>query len=238
MADELLAPLRRARARAGLRLLAARRLLRGVRGHLPLRGDPRPARRHRRRAGGHGSSQRPMDRLVCGDVGYGKTEVAMRAAFKAVHGRQAGRRARADHRPRASSTSRPSRSASPATRSRSRCSRASRAGRRSAPSCEGLADGTVDIVIGTHRLLQKDVQFQRPRPARRRRGAALRRRAQGAPQAAAARPVDVLTLTATPIPRTLQMALVGAARPLGHRDAAGRPAARSAPRSCRFSRRR
>jgi transcription-repair coupling factor (superfamily II helicase) len=72
-----------------------------------------------------------------------------------------------------------------------------------------LASGEVDIVIGTHRLLEPDVEVPRPRAAGRRRGAALRREAQGAAQAAEADGVDVLTLTATPIPRTLHFSLLG-----------------------------
>ncbi len=68
---------------------------------------------------------------------------------------------------------------------------------------------TVDIVVGTHRLLQKDVELKDLGLARDRRGAPLRREAQGAHQEAARKLVDVLTLTATPIPRTLHMALTG-----------------------------
>ena len=65
-------------------------------------------------------STQPMDRLLCGDVGYGKTEVAMRAAFKAVQDGQTGRRPHAHHRPQPSSTSRPSSAASPTSPSTSR----------------------------------------------------------------------------------------------------------------------
>ena len=72
----------------------------------------------------------------------------------------------------------------------------------------GLADGSVDVVIGTHRLLTGQVRFKDLGPGRRRRGAALRRRAQGGAQDAAHR-VDVLAMSATPIPRTLEMAVTG-----------------------------
>jgi len=149
----------------------------------------------------------PMDRLLCGDVGYGKTEVAMRAAFKAVmdgkqvaflapttvlafqHLKTLGERfggfpVRIDM----------------VSRFRSK-----------AEQNEVLADlaaGKVDIIVGTHRLLSRDVQFrelgllvvdeeQRFGVAHKERLKQLRRK------------VDVLTMTATPIPRTLNMSLVG-----------------------------
>ena len=88
---------------------------------------------------------------------------------------------------------------SPLPHARRRCARRS-------PTC---AAGKCDLVIGTHRLLQKDVEVQGSRPAHRRRGAALRRGAQGARSRRCAEQVDVLTLSATPIPRTLNMALSG-----------------------------
>jgi transcription-repair coupling factor (superfamily II helicase) len=72
---------------------------------------------------------------------------------------------------------------------------------------EGIADGTVDIVVGTHKLLSSDVKFA-PGPAGHRRGTPLRRAPQGSHEGLRAE-VDVLTLTATPIPRTLGMALEG-----------------------------
>ena len=151
---------------------------------------------------------RPMDRLVVGDVGYGKTEVALRAAFKAI---QDGKQVAvlvpttvlaAQHlRDVLRSGSRPS-------RSRSGCCRGSCPRSEQAATLDGLADGTVDIVIGTHRLLSKDVRFkdlglvvvdeeQRFGVAAKERLKQLRRE------------VDVLTLSATPIPRTLNLALAG-----------------------------
>ncbi|MFL5680283.1 MAG: transcription-repair coupling factor, partial [Chloroflexota bacterium] len=150
---------------------------------------------------------RPMDRLVVGDVGYGKTEVALRAAFKAI---QDGRQVAvlvpttvlaAQH----FDTFRQRFGAFPVTvRLLSRFV--------SAPEQEktihGLADGSVDLVIGTHRLLSKDVGFkdlglvvvdeeQRFGVAAKERLKQLRRE------------VDVITLSATPIPRTLNLALAG-----------------------------
>ena len=127
-------------------------------------------------------SATPMDRLLCGDVGYGKTEVAMRAAFKAVmDGKQVAFLAPTtvlafQHL----KTLRERFAGFPV-----RIDMVSRF-RTKAEQKQTLADlaaGKVDIIVGTHRLLSKDVVVQRPRPARRRRGAALRRRAQGAHQA-------------------------------------------------------
>ena len=150
---------------------------------------------------------RPMDRLICGDVGYGKTEVALRAAFKAImdgkqvailvpttvlaqqHHTNFGRRLQAF----------------PVT--------VAMLSRFQTPSQQdhiisGLATGKVDLVIGTHRLLSKDVAFkdlgllivdeeQRFGVAHKERLKQMRTE------------VDVLTLTATPIPRTLHMSLTG-----------------------------
>ena len=107
------------------------------------------------------------------------------------------------------STSRPSPPGWSSSRSASTAlTRLQTPGRADGRSSSDLKDGLVDILIGTHRILSKDVEFKRPRPARRRRGAALRRRPQGEDQAAQDH-VDVLTLTATPIPRTLNMSLTG-----------------------------
>ncbi|ROR32317.1 transcription-repair coupling factor [Inmirania thermothiophila] len=152
-------------------------------------------------------SPTPMDRVVCGDVGFGKTEVAMRAAFVAV---QAGRQVAmlvpttllaqqhylnfcdrfADWPVRIEVLSR------------------FRSGRETARVLDALAEGRVDIVIGTHKLLERSVRFRnlglviideehRFGVRQKERFKALRAE------------VDVLTLTATPIPRTLNLALSG-----------------------------
>ena len=150
---------------------------------------------------------KPMDRLVCGDVGFGKTEVALRAAFIAVMGGKqvailapttllAEQHAQtfadrfADWPVRIAELSR------------------FRSGKEINNAIKGMADGTLDIVIGTHKLLSPDVQFTRlglviideeHRFGVRQKEALKALRAE----------VDVLTLTATPIPRTLGMALEG-----------------------------
>ncbi len=150
---------------------------------------------------------RPMDRLVCGDVGYGKTEVALRAAFKAVmDGKQvavlvpttvlalqhyqtfSARFANFPVRVELLSRFRPA----PEQRQ----------------VLQGLHEGSVDIVIGTHRLLQKDVRFHALGllvvDEEQRFGVAAKEALKRLK-----REVDVLTLTATPIPRTLHMAMLG-----------------------------
>ena len=149
----------------------------------------------------------PMDRLVCGDVGYGKTEVALRAAFLAVtNGKQvavlvpttilaeqhyATFRNRFQHHP-----------VNVACLSRFRSRKEQQA------IVAGLKSGAVDIVIGTHRLIQKDIAFkdlgllvldEEQRFGVRHKEKLKAMRAN----------VDVLALTATPIPRTLHLSLVG-----------------------------
>ncbi len=152
-------------------------------------------------------AKRPMDRLVCGDVGYGKTEVAVRAAFKAVQdGKQVAVLAPttilveqhrhtfeerlADYPVRVGALSR---------------FRAPKEGRALLGE---LANGGLDIIIGTHRLLSDDVQFkdlgllivdEEQRFGVKHKERLKRMRAS----------VDVLTLTATPIPRTLYLSLSG-----------------------------
>ncbi len=150
---------------------------------------------------------RPMDRLVCGDVGYGKTEVAMRAAMKAVmDGRQVAvlvpttilaqqhwntfRERFAPYPVRIEMLSR------------------FRSPREQKAVVAGLKAGTVDIVIGTHRLLSRDVEFRDLGllvvDEEHRFGVAQKERLKQLRKT-----VHVLTLTATPIPRTLSMALSG-----------------------------
>src|SRR5579862_8376200 len=152
-------------------------------------------------------STKPMDRLVCGDVGYGKTELAMRAAFRsAVANRQVAilvpttvlaqqhdqsfRERMADYPIRIESLSR------------------FKTKKEQRKILAELADGAIDVVIGTHRLVQTDVKFkdlglvvidEEQRFGVEHKEFLKRIRAT----------VDVLTLTATPIPRTLHMALLG-----------------------------
>ncbi|MFO8007196.1 MAG: transcription-repair coupling factor [Candidatus Brocadiia bacterium] len=152
-------------------------------------------------------SARPMDRLLCGDVGYGKTEVAMRAAFNAVMGgRQVAvlvpttvlaqqhyrtfRERMADYPIYVEMLSR------------------FRTGAETREILEGMARGTVDIVVGTHKLVQDSVGFkdlglviidEEQRFGVKHKEKLKKLRAT----------VDVLTMTATPIPRTLHMALMG-----------------------------
>ena len=165
---------------------------------------------------------RPMDRLICGDVGFGKTEVALRAAFAAaINGKQTAivvpttLLARQHH----------------ANFTQRFAGLPIRIGRlsRMVPAAEqretkkGLAEGSTDIVVGTHAVLGKTVQFkdlglvvideeQHFGVGHKERLKELRAE------------VHVLTLSATPIPRTLQLAMTGRAGSVDHRDAAGRPA--------------
>ena len=153
-------------------------------------------------------STRPMDRLICGDVGFGKTEVAIRAAFKcATGGKQAAILAPttvlADQHYR---TFRSRMSEYPV-----RIELLSRftPPKKAAEIIEGLRDGSVDIVIGTHRLISKNVTFKNLGLAvideEQRFG--VRHKEQFKRMF---RMVDMLTLSATPIPRTLYVALMGA----------------------------
>jgi transcription-repair coupling factor (superfamily II helicase) len=150
---------------------------------------------------------RPMDRLVCGDVGFGKTEVACRAAYRVLSaGRQVAflvpttvlcRQHAATLRARFAGTPIELR-----TLSRLESPKDVRATR------DALASGQVDIVIGTHRLLSKDVQFRNLGlvivDEEHRFGVAHKERLKQMRKL-----VDVLTLSATPIPRTLQLSLTG-----------------------------
>ena len=151
--------------------------------------------------------EQPMDRLICGDVGYGKTEVALRAAFKTVSdGMQVGLLVPTTvlaQQHYATFTER----LSPFPVRVEVLSRF-RTPKEQQQVIEGLKKGEVDIVIGTHRLLQKDVQFKNLGLAvvdeEQRFGVSHKERLKQL-----RRQVDVLTLSATPIPRTLNMALSG-----------------------------
>ncbi|WP_006787811.1 transcription-repair coupling factor [Thiorhodospira sibirica] len=153
------------------------------------------------------TAKQPMDRVICGDVGFGKTEVAMRAAFIAVH---AGRQVAvlvpttllaeqhqqnfqdrfADWPVRIEALSR------------------FRSPKQQQSILQAVQEGQVDILIGTHRLLQKDVRFKQLGlvivDEEQRFGVRDKERLK-----ALRAEVDMLTLTATPIPRTLNMALAG-----------------------------
>ena len=153
------------------------------------------------------SMTRPMDRLICGDVGYGKTEVAMRAAFRSV---DAGRQV-AILVPTTVLCEQHARSFAErmaefpvAVESLSRF----RTKREQKRVLKGLREGSVDVVIGTHRLVSKDIKFhdlgllvidEEQRFGVDVKEALKQLRLQ----------VDVLTLSATPIPRTLHMSLLG-----------------------------
>jgi transcription-repair coupling factor (superfamily II helicase) len=152
-------------------------------------------------------SPKPMDRLVCGDVGFGKTEVALRAAFVAVTGGKqvailAPTTLLAEQHYQNIADRFGKWPIRVAEMSRFRSTKEIKA------ALEGLADGTIDIVVGTHKLLSQNTVFKRlgllvideeHRFGVRHKEAMKALRAD----------VDVLTLTATPIPRTLGMALEG-----------------------------
>jgi len=150
---------------------------------------------------------RPMDRLICGDVGYGKTEVAMRAAFKAVmDGRQVAVLVPTTVLAQQHYTTFKER-LSPYPVRIEMLSRF-RSRKEQEKVVADLASGGVDIVIGTHRLLSKDVQFKDLGlvvvDEEQRFGVGHKEKLK---QLRAI--VDVMTMTATPIPRTLNMALSG-----------------------------
>ncbi|MGY6554515.1 MAG: transcription-repair coupling factor [Wenzhouxiangella sp.] len=151
------------------------------------------------------ASEQPMDRVICGDVGFGKTEVALRAAFVVAEaGRQVVMLAPTTLLAEQHYRNFRDRFADWPIR----IELLSRTGKDAAKTLAGLADGTVDIVIGTHRLIQADVKLrdlglviideeQRFGVRQKERMKTLRAE------------VDLLTLTATPIPRTLNMAMAG-----------------------------
>jgi transcription-repair coupling factor (superfamily II helicase) len=193
--------------------------LRGLRHQLRLRGDGRPARGHPRRDPGH-DQPAPMDRLVCGDVGFGKTEVALRAAFVAVHGGKqvailAPTTLLAEQHYQTLVDRFGKWPVKIAELSRFRSPKEVKA------ALEGIADGTSTSSSARTSCCQPDVKFKRlgllvideeHRFGVRHKEAMKALRAE----------VDVLTLTATPIPRTLGMALEGL------RDLSSSPPRRSA----------
>ena len=152
-------------------------------------------------------SERPMDRLLCGDVGYGKTEVALRAAFKAIlDGKQVALLAPTTilAEQHMETLRRRMRGFPIEVRTLSRFV----SPKEAKEVLKGLASGTIDVVVGTHRLLASDVRFrdlglvivdeeQRFGVAQKERLKRLRTE------------VDVMAMSATPIPRTLNMALSG-----------------------------
>lgn len=151
---------------------------------------------------------RPMDRLVCGDVGYGKTEVAIRAAFKAVMaGKQVAFLAPTTVLAQQHARTLQARFADwPITVEE--LSRFRSAGEQT-KVIRALAEGGVDVVVGTHRLLSPDVEFKDLGlvviDEEQRFGVKQKERYKER-----FRRVDVLTLSATPIPRTLYLAMLGA----------------------------
>ena len=150
---------------------------------------------------------KPMDRLLCGDVGFGKTEMAMRSAFKAIDsGYQVAvlvpTTVLAEQHKRTFSQRMAEFPFEIASLSRFSTAREQR------ETIARAADGQVDLLIGTHRLVSPDVQFQNLGlviiDEEQRFGVAVKERLK-----ALRASVDVLTMTATPIPRTLHMSLLG-----------------------------
>jgi transcription-repair coupling factor (superfamily II helicase) len=150
---------------------------------------------------------KPMDRLICGDVGFGKTEVALRAAFVAVaDGKQVAVLVPTTLLAEQHFNTFSDRFADWPVRI-AELSRF-RTGKETADALAGLADGRIDIAIGTHKLISRDVKFKKLGlviiDEEHRFGVRQKERLK-----ALRAEVDVLTLTATPIPRTLAMSLEG-----------------------------
>ena len=152
-------------------------------------------------------SSKPMDRLICGDVGYGKTEIAIRAAFKTVmYGKQVAvlvpttLLAQQHYRTFIERMADYPVNINVLSRFKNR--------KEQKEILEDLKEGKVDIVIGTHRLVQKDVTFKDIGliviDEEQRFGVAHKEKLKKLRES-----VDVLTLTATPIPRTLHLSLLG-----------------------------
>ncbi|HCO82954.1 MAG TPA: transcription-repair coupling factor, partial [Arenibacter sp.] len=153
-------------------------------------------------------SERPMDRLVCGDVGFGKTEVAIRAAFKAVdNGKQVAVLvpttilAFQHHRTFSERLKEMPVTVDYVNRFRT--------AKEKKETLENLAAGKVDIIIGTHQLVNKNVKFKDLGllvvDEEQKFGVSVKDKLKSIKEN-----VDVLTLTATPIPRTLQFSLMAA----------------------------
>ena len=157
---------------------------RELEGSFPFEETPDQLTRHGGDQAGHGGAH-PMDRLLCGDVGYGKTEVAVRAAFKAVLG---GKQV-AMLVPTTILAEQHCNTFSERFRDfpvqGGHALAASAPPRSATRSCRGPPTATLDMVIGTHALLGKSVRFKNLGPGDRGRGAALRGGAQGAAQATA-----------------------------------------------------
>lgn len=152
-------------------------------------------------------SPKPMDRLLCGDVGYGKTEVAIRAVFKVVtDGKQAAILAPTTVLAQQHFNTFSQRLAAYPVRIEMLSRFRTRAEQKKV--IEGLRTGEVDVVIGTHRLLSKDIEFRDLGllviDEEHRFGVVHKEQLKQLRKT-----VDVLTLTATPIPRTLHMSLAG-----------------------------
>ena len=150
---------------------------------------------------------KPMDRLICGDVGYGKTEVSIRAAFKVVNsGRQVAILCPTTILAQQHLGTFRERLAAYPVKIEMLSRFVSKA--EATQTLRGLAEGTVDIVIGTHKILSKDVNFHRLGllvvDEEQRFGVTHKERIKQMKKN-----VDVLTMTATPIPRTLHMSLSG-----------------------------
>ncbi len=153
-------------------------------------------------------SEKPMDRLICGDVGFGKTEVAIRAAFKAVTG---GKQAclMAPTTVLAEQHWRTFKQRMSEYPIRIELLNRFRKPAEIRKTIQGLADGSVDIVIGTHRLVSNDITFNKLGVAivdeEQRFGVRHKEKFKER-----MRGIDMLTLSATPIPRTLYLSLMGA----------------------------
>ena len=152
-------------------------------------------------------SSKIMDRLICGDVGYGKTEVAIRAAFKAVmSGKQVAFLVPTTILAGQHYNTFAQRMRHHGVNVELLCRLRTPAQQKK--TIEGIKKGSVDIVIGTHRLLSKDIQYKNLGlliiDEEQRFGVTHKEKLKQLKN-----DIDVLTLTATPIPRTLHMSLVG-----------------------------